>query len=94
MSLIADNRHVILPIIFKPLEKNVRGHWNQAVQGLTSNVQKMFLEMDAELFEECQREYVERESRAGELEEQRELTWKRLEKVAAQAGGEDMVMVN
>uniref|UniRef100_A0A5B6Z4M9 Serine/threonine protein phosphatase 2A regulatory subunit n=1 Tax=Davidia involucrata TaxID=16924 RepID=A0A5B6Z4M9_DAVIN len=93
VSLIAQNRHVILPIIFEALERNMRGHWNQAVHGLTGNVRRMFLEMDVELFEECQRQYVERESKARELEEQRELTWKRLEAVAAEAGGEDMVMV-
>lgn len=87
VSLIADNRQVILPIIFKPLEKNVRDHWNQAVQGLTSNIQRMFLEMDGELYEECQREYDERESKAAELEEQRQLMWQRLEKAAEKGGG-------
>jgi len=76
VSLIAQNRSVILPIIFAALEKNIQSHWNQAVHGLTVNVRKMFLEMDADLFEECQREYAEKEARARELEENRELTWK------------------
>lgn len=93
MSLIADNRHDILPIIFEALEKNVQSHWNQAINGLTMNVKRMFHEMDAELFEQCRLAYAEKESRASELEQQRELTWKRLEK-AAQAGGVDMIMVN
>ncbi|XP_034704648.1 serine/threonine protein phosphatase 2A 57 kDa regulatory subunit B' alpha isoform-like [Vitis riparia] len=94
VSLIAQNRDVIFPIIFESLEKNIRGHWNQAVHGMTANVRRMFLEMDAELFEVCHRQYLEKEARAQELEEQRQLTWKRLEAVAAQTGGEDMVMVN
>lgn len=85
VSLIAQNRHTILPIIFEPLEKNMRGHWNQAVHGLTANVRRMFIEMDAELFEECQSQYAEREATASEMLEQRELTWKRLEAVASQA---------
>ena len=72
----------------------MKGHWNQAVHGLSANVRRMFLEMDAELFEECQREYAEREGRAREVEQQREVNWKRLEAVAAQAEGEDLVMVN
>lgn len=93
MSLIAQNRGVILPIIFEALEKNIQSHWNQAVHGLTVNVRKMFLEMDAELFEECQRQYVENEGRAREVEEQRELTWKKLADFAAQSTGEDMVTV-
>ncbi|KAJ7972334.1 Serine/threonine protein phosphatase 2A regulatory subunit [Quillaja saponaria] len=86
VSLIAQNRTVILPIIFAALEKNIQSHWNQAVHGLTVNVRKMFMEMDAELFDECQRQHGEGEARAKEVEEQRELTWKRLADVAAQNG--------
>ncbi|XP_021753656.1 serine/threonine protein phosphatase 2A 57 kDa regulatory subunit B' beta isoform-like [Chenopodium quinoa] len=87
VSLIAQNRTMILPIIFEALEKNIQSHWNQAVHGLTVNVRKMFLEMDVELFEECQRQYEDKVARAKEVEEQRQLTWKRLAEVA----GEDMV---
>ncbi|KAM7468223.1 hypothetical protein LguiB_015785 [Lonicera macranthoides] len=86
VNLIAQNRGVILPIIFEALEKNIRSHWNQAVHGLTVNVRKMFLEMDAELFEECQRQYAEKEARAREVEELRELTWQRLAAAAAPGG--------
>lgn len=86
VGLIAQNRDVIFPIIFEALEKNMKGHWNQAVHGLSANVRRMFLEMDAELFEECQKEFSEKEARAWELEEQRALTWKRLEEVAAESG--------
>ncbi|KAK4385689.1 Serine/threonine protein phosphatase 2A regulatory subunit B' beta isoform, partial [Sesamum angolense] len=93
VGLIAENRRVILPIIFDALEKNIRGHWNQAIVGLSSNVRRMFLDMDSELFEECQRQHEEREAKAGEVEEQRELTWKKLEEVAAQGTGEDNMVV-
>ncbi|KAG1361097.1 serine/threonine protein phosphatase 2A 57 kDa regulatory subunit B' beta isoform [Cocos nucifera] len=95
VSLIAQNRSVIFPIIFEALEKNMQGHWNQAVHGLTANVRKMFLEMDSELFEECQRQYMEKKEKAKALEEQRELAWRRLEAVvAAKAAGEEMILVN
>ncbi|MCI05022.1 serine/threonine protein phosphatase 2A 57 kDa regulatory subunit B beta, partial [Trifolium medium] len=95
ISLVAQNRNVILPIVFDALENNMKSHWNRAVHGLTANVRKMFLEMDAELFEECQQKYLEKEARATELEEKRELTWKQLEAVAAQAVVTDeMVLVN
>ncbi|CAO2839485.1 unnamed protein product [Amaranthus hypochondriacus] len=87
VSLIAQNRNVILPIIFDALEKNIQSHWNQAVHGLTVNVRKMFLEMDVQLFEECQKQYEDKVSRAKDVEEQRLLTWKRLAEVA----GEDML---
>lgn len=90
VSLIAQNRTVVLPVIFEALEKNIQSHWNQAVHGLTVNVRKMFVEMDAELFEECQRQYTEREAKAQELEELRQLNWKRLADAAA-LNGPDMV---
>ncbi|KAG8647191.1 serine/threonine protein phosphatase 2A 57 kDa regulatory subunit B' beta isoform isoform X1 [Manihot esculenta] len=93
VSLIAQNRSEVLPIIFEALEKNIQSHWNQAVHGLTVNVRKMFMEMDAELFEECERQYEEKESRAKEVEEQREMTWKRLADVASQRGGDGMITV-
>lgn len=84
VNLIAQNRSVILPIIFEALEKNVQSHWNQAVNGLTMNVRKMFSDMDVELFEECQNQYVEKMAMAEELEERRELTWQRLEATVEQ----------
>lgn len=93
VSLIAQNRTVILPIIFDALEKNIQSHWNQAVHGLTLNVRKMFMEMDAEFFEECQNEFAQREAKAIEVEEQREITWKRLADAAAERGGANMVTV-
>ncbi|KAL8538697.1 hypothetical protein ACS0TY_000639 [Phlomoides rotata] len=94
VSLIAENRHVVLPIIFNALEKNIQGHWNQAIIGLSSNVRRMFLEMDPDLFEVCQKQHDERIARAGEVDEQRELTWKKLEEAASQVTGEDpMVLV-
>jgi serine/threonine-protein phosphatase 2A regulatory subunit B' len=95
ISLVAQNRNVILPIIFDALESNTKNHWNRAVHGLTANLRKMFQEMDAELFEECHKQYLEKEAMAKELEEKRELTWKKLEAVAAEAVVRDeMVLVN
>lgn len=73
----------------------MQGHWNQAVHGLTANVRKMFLDMDSELFEECQLKYVDKEAAAKSQEEQREMAWRRLEAaVAAKSSPDDMVLVN
>ncbi|CAN6292053.1 unnamed protein product [Urochloa humidicola] len=95
VSLIAQNRGVIFPIIFEALERNIQSHWNQAVHGLTANVRKMFLDMDSELFEECQQQYNEKQAKAKEIQEQRESAWRQLEAVvAAKAAGDDMVLVN
>ncbi|KAK4792283.1 hypothetical protein SAY86_022718 [Trapa natans] len=86
VSLIAQNRAVILPIIYEALERNIGNHWNQAVHGLSVNVRKMFMEMDVELYQECQRQYEDIKASAQELKVQRELTWKRLADAAAQRG--------
>lgn len=88
VSLIAQNRTVILPIIFDALEMNVQAHWNPAVHGLTSNIKRMFMEMDSELFEECQRQYTQKQALAKLAEDQRQQTWQRLaESVAVQQVG-------
>lgn len=94
VSLIAQNRSVIAPIICEALEKNIHGHWNQAVHGLTINVRKMFMEMDAELYEECRRQYEEKVAKAKEFEEQREFTWKRLADAASAERGADPMITD
>ncbi|KAJ9170042.1 hypothetical protein P3X46_018178 [Hevea brasiliensis] len=82
-NLITQNRNVILPVIFPALERNTRGHWNQAVQSLTLNVRKIFSDADQELFDECLVKFQEDEVKERETQERRESTWKRLEDVAA-----------
>ncbi|CAK9858520.1 unnamed protein product [Sphagnum jensenii] len=94
VSLVAQNRHVVLPLIFAALERNTRSHWNQAVHGLTLNVRKMFLEMDQELFQECQRKFQEDEAKAKGLEEKREDTWKRLEAAGTLSIGNSNIKVS
>lgn len=96
VSLIAQNRGVIFPIIFDALEKNMQGHWNQAVHGLTANVRKMFLDMDSELFEECQQKYMDKEAKAKLEEEHRQMAWRRLEEAVAAKSSllEGAVLVN
>ncbi|KAG0503288.1 hypothetical protein HPP92_003360 [Vanilla planifolia] len=81
-NLITLNRKMILPIIFPALERNLRGHWNQAVQGLTLNVRKLFLDADQELFEECSLRFQESEAKEKEKRKAK-LTWERLEDIAA-----------
>ncbi|KAK7316569.1 hypothetical protein RJT34_00131 [Clitoria ternatea] len=82
-NLIIQNCKVILPIVFPSLEKNTRGHWNQAVQSLTLNVRKIFSDADPVLFDECLARFQEDESKEREKQEKRQSTWKKLEDVAA-----------
>ncbi|XP_027343274.1 serine/threonine protein phosphatase 2A 59 kDa regulatory subunit B' gamma isoform-like isoform X1 [Abrus precatorius] len=82
-NLIIQNCKVILPIIFPALEKNTRGHWNQAVQSLTLNVRKIFSDADPALFDDCLMRFQEDEIKERDKQEKRQSTWKRLEDVAA-----------
>ncbi|KAJ1432193.1 Protein phosphatase 2A, regulatory B subunit, B56 [Sesbania bispinosa] len=82
-NLILQNCKVILPIIFPALEKNIRGHWNQAVQSLTLNVRKIFSDADQALYDECLMRFQEDEIKEREKQEKRESIWKQLEDFAA-----------
>lgn len=94
-NLIKQNRKVILPIIFPALERNSKNHWSQAVQSLTLNVRKIFLDTDPELFEECLIKFQEDEAREQEIKLKRELIWKRLEDMAAmRASNNEAVLVS
>jgi len=78
VHLVASNRHAILPVVFGALERNA-DHWNAAVHSLTLNVRKMFQEMDAALYEECERKYREEERLRDQVEQQRAQKWQSIE---------------
>ncbi|KAL5197154.1 hypothetical protein ABZP36_000666 [Zizania latifolia] len=94
-NLIKQNSKVILPVIFPALEKNVIGHWNQAVKSLSLNVQKIFSDRDPELFNECMRNYEEYKAKEKQLKLKQESIWKRLEEAAsAKATSGEAVLVS
>ena len=64
VSLVAQQRGAVLPLVFAALERNAASHWNPAVHGLTCNVRKMFQDMDEQLYEECRLRYEAEEVRS------------------------------
>ncbi|KAJ1267060.1 hypothetical protein BS78_07G026900 [Paspalum vaginatum] len=82
-GLIKQNNKVMLPIIFPALERNTKGHWNQAVQSLSLNVRKIFMDHDPTLFEECRKKFEEEEAQEASMRSKREDRWKRLEEIAS-----------
>lgn len=96
MNLIAQNRTVIIPVLFPFLERNTRGHWNQSVLNLTLGVRKMLLEMDELLFLNClSQSREETESQRVESEKRKE-AWDRVEVAAKRQqpnGGNIAVLV-
>mmetsp|Transcript_34091 Transcript_34091/g.96633 ORF Transcript_34091/g.96633 Transcript_34091/m.96633 type:complete len:497 (-) Transcript_34091:439-1929(-) len=82
VSLVAQHRQAVLPLVYGPLERNVN-HWNPAVNGLTMNVRKMLIEMDEPLVEDCKRRYEADEAQAKDAAQQSEQNWKALEEAAS-----------
>lgn len=72
-----------MPIVFPAMERNIQGHWNQAVKNLTLNVRKVLSETDQALFDECLAKFQEDEASKTEVAAKREATWKLLEDLAA-----------
>ncbi|QDZ24395.1 regulatory subunit B of protein phosphatase 2A [Chloropicon primus] len=85
VSMIAQNKETVLPIIFSALESNSRNHWNAAVHGLTCNVRKMFIDMDKGLWDKCLAEYEETQSAKPGKTIARKKDWERLEQQAKNA---------
>ncbi|CAI5490618.1 unnamed protein product, partial [Closterium sp. Naga37s-1] len=61
LTLVAQNRATILPLVFPALERNARSHQNEKVRGLSINVSNKFLEMDQPLYDCCQRQFLHEE---------------------------------
>lgn len=80
-GLIKQNSKVILPIILPSLERNTKGHWNQAVQSLSLNVCKIFMDHDPTLFEKCRKKFEEDEAQEASMISKREARWKHLEEI-------------
>ena len=75
----------MFPVCSGAFERNARNHWISAVGGLTINVRKMLMEMDQELYEECQKQWEEEESESRVKEENRQQNWKKIDALAAKA---------
>jgi len=82
VSLIAQNRNQVLPIVFEALYTNSRSHWNSTVHGLTCNVVKLFMEMDAKLFDDCSATYREQQEQEAANAELKVQQWAAIEKLA------------
>ena len=67
---ITNFKDVVFPLIFPCLAENAglvqnsEAHWNQTVHGLTSNVQKLLMEIDTELYDEEAAKYTEAKAAA------------------------------
>ena len=72
----------VLPLVFEALYTNSRSHWNSTVHGLTCNVVKLFMEMDAKLFDDCSAQYRERQEAEAANAQKKLEEWASIEKMA------------
>lgn len=79
ITLVAQYRQAVLPIVFGALEENAANHWNPAVHGLTCNVRKMFMELDEQLYEECRQRYEQEQRVRRQKEDQRQREWQQMQ---------------
>lgn len=83
VQLVGAHRAAVLPLVIGALEHNAKHHWNPAVHNLTLNVRKMFQEMDAELYEQCRRQWEEGQRAKEAAAEKRQRQWAAIESAAA-----------
>ncbi|KAG2174620.1 hypothetical protein INT44_006884 [Umbelopsis vinacea] len=84
VSLMAENIEVILPIVFPPLYRNSKSHWNQAILSLVYNALKLFMDINPVLFEDCTNTYRINRQLERKKQKEREDMWKLIEEKAAQ----------
>ncbi|KAG0175989.1 hypothetical protein DFQ29_006712 [Apophysomyces sp. BC1021] len=53
VNLISDNIDTIMPIMFPPLYKHSKSHWNRTIHGLVYNALKLFMDIGPALFDQC-----------------------------------------
>lgn len=57
VNLMGENLAVILPLVFPALYNNSRSHWNRTIHGMVYNAMKIFVDINPQMFEECQQSY-------------------------------------
>lgn len=78
LSMIEENNHVIIPIMFSPLYRVSKEHWNQTIVALVYNVLKTLMEMNSKLFDDLTVNYKNEKQKEKKREKEREEIWKRL----------------
>merc|ERR1712173_547549 len=78
-TITADHRDTILPILFPAVTST---HWNKQVNELTSNIVRMFKEMDIELWNNTERKFQQINLQKKEKENSRQRRWAKLKQIA------------
>jgi serine/threonine-protein phosphatase 2A regulatory subunit B' len=77
---------VLLPYVYGPLSKHAAGHWNQTVENLAQSVLKMYMEVDINLYDKCNKDYLEKQRNAPQERENADNKWARVLELAKAKG--------
>ncbi|KIY70007.1 protein phosphatase 2A regulatory B subunit [Cylindrobasidium torrendii FP15055 ss-10] len=82
VNLMSYNLSTVLPIVFPPLYNNSRSHWNRTIHGMVYNALKLFMEINAEMFDECMQSFKERQIKEQQDAVDRYDAWQRMREKA------------
>lgn len=86
VNLIEDNINLVMPIMFPPLYRISKEHWNQSILTLVYNVLKTLMEINSNLFNELTANYKAELTKEKVREKDREQLWQRLERLEMNNG--------
>ncbi|KAI0724090.1 protein phosphatase 2A regulatory B subunit [Fomitopsis betulina] len=88
VNLMSDNLPTVLPIVFPPLYTNSRSHWNRTIHAMVYNALKLFMEINAEVFDAAMQQYKQRKIDEQRHAIERYQEWQKLrEKALENCGG-------
>ncbi len=74
------NKNAAFATLVAGLHKGSKQHWNQTVMTLTFQVMKSYMEMDAELFEQCSTKAKQKEEESVRRGREKDFKWQELER--------------
>eukprot|EP00611_Tribonema_gayanum_P003229 TRINITY_DN12504_c0_g1_i4.p3 TRINITY_DN12504_c0_g1~~TRINITY_DN12504_c0_g1_i4.p3 ORF type:complete len:146 (+),score=43.20 TRINITY_DN12504_c0_g1_i4:58-495(+) len=79
-ALSMANAGALLPVLLGPVRRHADGHWNAVVEGLASNVLKMFMDHDPVLFDRCSQDLLREEAETARQRLEADQRWAALER--------------
>ncbi|KAG2225715.1 hypothetical protein INT45_011383, partial [Circinella minor] len=58
VNLMSDNIETIMPVVFPPLYRHAKEHWNRIIHELVSDALRIIMELNPNLFDQCLKKYI------------------------------------
>ncbi|ORY96675.1 protein phosphatase 2A regulatory B subunit [Syncephalastrum racemosum] len=62
LNLICEHADTIMPIMFPPLYRHSKAHWNRNIHGMVYHALKVLMQVNPELYDECMTKYKDTEA--------------------------------